>query len=98
MELVYGWVEIRTVEASMHGSLNRSDEKRDRSDRSWSIGFFALPVFVVIALTALAITEPATSTWISEAVEAEFAGMTSPVAVPKELAQPAMQIRTAKVH
>jgi hypothetical protein len=91
-------VEIRTVEASMHGSLNRSDEKRSRTDRSWSIGFFALPVLIVITLVALAIIKPVASTWISEAVQAEFVGMTSPGAVPKELAQPAMQIRTVKAY
>jgi hypothetical protein len=96
--LVYGWVEIRTVEASMHGSLNRSDEKRSRTDRSWSLGFFALPVLIVIALVALAIIKPDASIWISEAVQAEFVGITSPGAVPKELAQPAMQIRTVKAY
>jgi fumarate reductase subunit C len=91
-------VEIRTVEASMHGSLNRSDEKRSRTDRSWSLGFFALPVLIVITLVALASIKPVASTWISEAVQAEFVGMTSPGAVPKELTQPAMQIRTVKAY
>jgi hypothetical protein len=91
-------VEIRTVEASMHGSLDRSDEKRNRTDRSWSIGFFALPVLVVIALTALAIIKPAASTWISDAVQAEFVGVSLPGVVPKELAQPAVQIRTVKAY
>ena len=52
----------------MHGSLNRSAEKQSRSDRSWTMGFFALPVLVVIALVALALMKPAASTWISEAV------------------------------
>ena len=82
----------------MHGSHDRSDEKRDGADRSWSVGFFVLPVLVVIALVALAIIKPAASTWISEAVQAEFVGMTSPGVVPKELAQPAMQIRTVKAY
>jgi fumarate reductase subunit C len=91
-------VEIRTVEASMHGPLNRSDENRSRTDRSWSIGFFALPVLIVIVLVALAVIKPAASTWISEAVQAEFVGVTSPGGAPKELAQPAMQIRTVKAY
>jgi hypothetical protein len=91
-------VEIRTVEASMHGSLNRSDEKRSRTERSWSIGFFALPALIVITLVALAVIKPAASTWISEAVQAEFVGMTSPGVVPKDLAQPVMQIRTVKAY
>jgi hypothetical protein len=91
-------VEIRTVEASMHGSLNRSDEKRNHTGRSWSTGFFVLPVLIVITLVALAIVKPATSTWISDAVQAEFVGMTSPGVVPEELAQPAMRIRTVKAY
>jgi hypothetical protein len=91
-------VEIRTVEASMHGSLNRSDKKRSRTDRSWSIEFFALPVLVAIMLVVLAIIKPAASIWISEAVQAEFVGMTSPGAVPKDLAQPTLQIRTVKTY
>ena len=82
----------------MHGSLNRSDEKQSRTGRSWSIGFFALPVLMVITLVALAIIKPAASTWISEAVQAEFVGMSSPGVVPKELARPAMQIRTVKAY
>ena len=53
---------------------------------------------MVITLVALAIIKPAASTWISEAVQAEFVGMSSPGVVPKELAQPAMQIRTVKAY
>jgi hypothetical protein len=53
---------------------------------------------MVITLVALAIIKPAASTWISEAVQAEFVGMSSPGVVPKELARPAMQIRTVKAY
>jgi fumarate reductase subunit C len=91
-------VEIRTVEASMHGSLDRSDETHDGTDRSWSIGFFALPVLVVIALVTLAIVKPAGFTWISDAAQAEFVGMNPTGAVPTEIAKPAMQIRTVKAY
>ena len=79
----------------MHGSLNRSDESRNRTDRNWSIGFFALPVLVVIAL---AITKPVASVWISDAAQAEFVGPNPPAVAPTELAQPAMQIRTVKAN
>jgi hypothetical protein len=91
-------VEIRTVEASMHGSLNRSDENRNRTDRNWSIGLFALPVLVMIALVALAIIKPVASIWISEAAQAEFVGPNAPDVAPTKLAQPAMQIRTVKAY
>jgi hypothetical protein len=82
----------------MHGSLNRSDENRNRTDRNWSIGLFALPVLVMIALVALAITKPVASVWISQAAQAEFVGSNAPDVAPTQLAQPAMQIRTAKAH
>jgi hypothetical protein len=91
-------VEIRTVEASMHGSLDRSGEKQSRTDRSWSIEFLVLPVLVVIGLTVLAIGKPAVSAWISDAVEAEFVSINSPGVVPTEPAQPGMQIRTVKAY
>jgi hypothetical protein len=91
-------VEIRTVEASMHGSLNRSDENRNRTDRNWSIGLFVVPVLVVIALVALAIIKPVASVWISQAAQAEFVGPTSPDVAPTELAQPATQIQTVKAY
>ena len=55
-------------------------------------------MLIAIALVALAVIKPAASTWISEAVQAEFVGMPSPGVVPKELAQPAMQIRTVKAY
>jgi hypothetical protein len=91
-------VEIRTVEASMHGSLNRSDENQNRTDRNWSIGLFVLPVLVMIALVALAIIKPVASVWISEAAQAEFVGPDAPEVAPTKLAQPATQIRTVKAY
>ena len=82
----------------MHGSLNRSDESRHRTDRNWNIGFFALPVLAVLAVIALAIVKPAASIWISEAAQVEFVGPNSPAVASMELAQPAMQIRTVKAN
>ena len=77
----------------MHGSFDRFQENRNRTDRDWNVALFALPVLVVIALVALAIIQPAAPSWISEAAQAEFVGMNSPDIVPM---QPAMQIRTVK--
>ena len=82
----------------MHGSLNRSDENQNRTDRNWSIGLFALPVLVMIALVALAIIKPVASVWISEAAQAEFVGPDAPEVAPTKLAQPATQIRTVKAY
>jgi len=58
----------------MHGRFDRPSESRDRFDRHWSIGLFALPILFAIALVGLVITRPAASNWISQAVQVEFAG------------------------
>jgi hypothetical protein len=88
---------IRTLEAAMHGSFDKSGENDSRTHRSWSVGLFALPVFVVIALVGLMLTQPAASNWISEAAQAEFVGLNpAPQAAPTQLAQPAMVIRIVK--
>ena len=77
----------------MHGSFDRFQEQHDNVDRDWNIVLFALPVFVVIALVALALIQPSAPSWISEAAQAEFVGIDSPEVAP---AQPALQIRTVK--
>jgi len=79
----------------MHGSFDRFQENRNRTDRGANVALFALPVLVMIALVALAIIQPAAPSWISEAAQAEFVGMNSPEIAP---AQPATQIRTGKAH
>jgi hypothetical protein len=73
----------------MHGSFDRSGETNSGTDRSWSIGLFALPVVVAIVLSGLAMTQPAAFKWISEAAQAEFVGIDLPDAAPTQLAQPA---------
>ncbi len=82
----------------MHGSLNRSNQDRNRTERDWSIGLLALPVLVMIALVWLAIVKPVASVWISEAAQAEFVGPNPPDVAPTKLAQPAKQIRTVKAN
>jgi hypothetical protein len=80
----------------MHGSFDGSDQTNERTGPTWSVGFFALPVLLVIALIGLAITQPAASNWISEAVQAEFVGVDLPGGAPMQYAQPAMQIRAVR--
>jgi hypothetical protein len=92
-------VHTRTVEASMHGSLDKLSETGKRIYQRWGIGFFALPVLVVIALIGSAITQPAAPNWISEVVRAEFAGSNSaPEVAPAQLAQPARETRTVRAN
>jgi hypothetical protein len=74
-------------------------ETVNRIYRNWGIGAFALPVLVVIALTGLALTHSERSSWMSEAVRAEFTSFDSgPEAMPKQLAQPVDAIRAGLKH
>ena len=83
----------------MHGSFDRPGQSGDRTQRSWSIGFFAFPILLVIALIGLVVAQPVASRWISEAVQAEFGGGDlAPEIAPVQLAKPTMQIRTVRAY
>ena len=83
----------------MHGTFDRSGESRDRFDRSWNVGLFAIPALFAIVLIGLAMTQPTASNWISEAAQAEFAGaFIVPEITPTQLAQPRDQIRTVRAE
>jgi hypothetical protein len=85
------------MEAPMHGSFDKSGKADNNIQPSWSIGFFALPALVVIALVGLAMIHPGASNWISDAVQAEFVGINTALeAAPVQLAQPDTAIRTVK--
>jgi hypothetical protein len=80
----------------MHGSIDRSG----KSDRSLferrRIGFLVFPVLLAAMLIGLVIWEPAASRWISEAAQAELAGIyVMPEPAPTQLARP-MEIRTVR--
>ena len=83
----------------MHGSFERSGKSDGSFSRRRRTGFFAFPVLLAVALIALTILEPSASRWVSQAVEAEFAGFTiAPESAPTQLAKPSMEIRTVKAY
>jgi hypothetical protein len=83
----------------MHGSFDKQGETGNRAKRRWGIGAFAVPVFVVIALIGLALSQPEAANWISAAVQAEFVGSSLPQeAAPTLLAQPAMTVRAVRLY
>ncbi len=51
---------------------------------------------ISLILIGLVIASPPASRWISEAVQAEFAGIVVPETAPTEVAQPAPQTHTAR--
>ena len=81
----------------MHGSFDRSGKSGSFFER-WRIGFFAFPVILAVSLIALVILEPAASKSISDAAQAEFAGIYAmPESTPSQFAQPAsMEVRTVR--
>jgi hypothetical protein len=84
------------METIMHGSFDKSGETDN--PRSWSVGFFALPLCIAIALIGFVLTHPEASSWISEAAQAEFVGINpAPELTPTQLARPAMELPTVKV-
>jgi hypothetical protein len=85
------------MEAAMHGVFERSGEMVRRIYDNWGVGAFALPALIVIALVGLAMTHMDVSNWMSEAAQAEFTGANNPPqAAPKQLAQPAGEIRSVR--
>jgi hypothetical protein len=84
---------IGKMEATMHGTFERSRETRnDDSNRGSGIGFLAVPVIIAVAMVALVIAKPEASVWIAQAAQAE-AGFIMPDAAPT---QPAGEIRSVK--
>jgi hypothetical protein len=93
------WLHFRIMETAMHGSFDRPRETVKSVYRNWGIGIFFLPVLVVIALFGLVMTSPAGSSWIAQAVQAEFANsMPEPEIAPTQLAQPSTAIRSARAN
>src|SRR5258708_19961926 len=89
-------MEMRTVEAFVHGMLKKSGGTVSRIYQAWGIGIFALPVLVAIALVGLVLSRPGASNWMPEAVRTEFATPNlSPDVAPKRLAQPPTPVRPA---
>jgi hypothetical protein len=85
------------MEAAMHSMFERTDEMIKRIYHNWGVGIFVLPVLVAVALVGLAMTHPNASNWMSEAAQAEFAGANNrPEAAPKQLAQPAGEVRAVR--
>jgi hypothetical protein len=84
----------------MHGTIERSRETSDRgTHRNSDIGFLAVPALIAVAMVGLVIFQPAASSWIAEAAQAEFAAsFAMPEAAPTQLARPANEIRAVRAN
>ena len=89
--------QILIVEAAVHGSFERSGKSDKSLSHRRGIEFFAFPVVLAAALIALAILEPSASKWISDAAQAELAGIyVTPETTPTQLARPGTEVRTVR--
>ena len=81
----------------MPKAFDRLDQQENRTQWKWTAGFAA--TFVVLALVALMSGAPTASTWISDAVQAEFVNSNmTPAQAPVQTAQPANPIRTVRAY
>ncbi len=82
----------------MHAPYDRSRQSSDRAEPKSGAGFLILPAVVAFVLIALATLHPKASTWISQAVEAEFGGSGVAQDLPVQTAQPDMAAPVRTVH
>jgi hypothetical protein len=84
----------------MHAPYNRSRKDSSRIEPRSGVGFLILPALVAIVLVVLTMVHPKASTWISQAVQAEFGGSGIAEDMPVETARPvtAEPMRTVHVH
>jgi hypothetical protein len=85
------------MEESMHGSLEKPGKVERNIYGSWGVRLFAIPVLLLTALIGFVLSHPAESSWISQAMQAQFAG-SDRAAATKQTAKPAIEFRTVKAH
>jgi hypothetical protein len=83
------------MEASMHGSFDKSGETVKNIYQRWGIGIFVLPGLLMAFLIGLLITQPDIPLWISEAAQAEFADSSGPPEVAPSVAVPPAKVARA---
>jgi UDP-N-acetylmuramyl pentapeptide phosphotransferase/UDP-N-acetylglucosamine-1-phosphate transferase len=83
----------------MHAPFDRSRKSDHDTAPKKAGGFLIFPVLIAIALLALALAQPKSSIWISQAVQAEFGGGGIADDMPTETVQePGMTIPMRTVH
>ena len=80
----------------MLGPQNDSGSRSQRGGRRGSAELFVVHCAVLVALVGLAISTHASSTLISDAVQAEFVASNAATPAPMQLARPAVVTRTER--
>ena len=83
----------------MHGTFDRLGKSNNRISGGRDFGFLAVMGLLMMALTGFVITHPVASTWIANAVQAEFVGPgLAPEVAPTQLAQPGQVTGTVRAQ
>ena len=84
----------------MRGPLDKQPRESHGVYRNSSIKLIALPILFLVALLGFLVSHPDVSRWVSEAVQAEFAGtaIDSDRSSATRTAKPANEVRTVKVY
>jgi hypothetical protein len=81
----------------MQGSLEKPDKAERNIYGSWGTRLLAIPALLLTALIGFLVSHPAASSWISQAVQAEFVGADwAPDTT--QTAKAAIEFRTVKAH
>ena len=76
----------------MHAPYDRPRKDSYRTGPKSSIGWLVVPALVALGLIALITTQPKASSWISQAVQAEFGGNGGAEDAPVLAAEPRMDV------
>ena len=84
----------------MPGPFDKQPRDSKSVYRNWKMKLIALPILGVVAMIAFAVSHPSASRWISNAVQAEFAGtdFVPELTPPARTLQPNNEVRTVKAY
>ena len=84
----------------MHAPYDKPRKSSYRTELKGSVGFLILSAAIAFMLIAFTAFNPKALLWISEAVEAEFAGGINTSNTPTQMAQPDMAapMQTVRVY
>ena len=84
------------MEASMHGTFDRSPKDEPYIYQNWSMKLFALQRLLAIALVGYVVSHPDVAKWVVDGEQTEFVGTrTEPASAnPAQVGQPSNQARS----
>ena len=79
----------------MHGPFDKSPKRAQNIYQNWSIKLVALPLLLAIALIGYVVSHPDVTKWVTDGVQAEFAGsdVIPDFASPTRIAEPRNRAR-----